>query len=202
MPPSLVIERNVPVPMRDGITLRADVYRPSASRQVPAVLCRVPYDISHPLVSRSALDPERAAEAGLACVYQTTRGRYGSEGSFYPFVHEGADGYDSVEWVAAQPWCSGAVGMAGRSYGGCTQWLAAIEQPPHLRAIFPVVIGSQFYENWIYQGGAFHLGFNLYWALLITNPSETNNSQRHCQHLPLATLPILRDYPGALFYFD
>src|SRR5690349_21237870 len=87
MPPSLVIERNVPVPMRDGITLRADVYRPSASRQVPAVLCRVPYDISHPLVSRSALDPERAAEAGLACVYQTTRGRYGRGGALVRRVH-------------------------------------------------------------------------------------------------------------------
>src|SRR5690349_21237871 len=92
-------------------------------------------------------------------------------------------------WRASIKPRAGAMGVAGRSYGGCTQWLAAIEQPPHLRAIFPVVIGSQFYENWIYQGGAFHLGFNLYWALLITNPSETNNSQRHCQHLPLATLP-------------
>ena len=202
MSPALVIERNLPVPMRDGTILRADVYRPAVDQPVPAVLCRVPYDISQPLVALSGLDPERTAQAGLAYVCQTTRGRYESQGRFYPFVHEGADGYDSVEWVAAQPWCSGAVGMAGRSYGGCTQWLAAIEQPPHLKAIFPVVIGSQFYENWIYQGGAFHLGFNLYWALLITNPREANYANRYCDHLPLSTLPILRENETAAFYFD
>src|SRR5687768_15639998 len=93
MSSALVIERNLPVPMRDGTILRADVYRPAVDQPVPAVLCRVPYDISQPLVPLSGLDPERAAQAGLAYVCQTTRGRYESQGRFYPFVHEGADGY-------------------------------------------------------------------------------------------------------------
>jgi putative CocE/NonD family hydrolase len=198
----VLVERNVPVPMRDGTVLRADVYRPDTPSPLPAVVSRVPYDRTHPLVPLSALDPERAVEAGFAVVCQDTRGRYESEGRFYPFVHEGKDGFDTIEWVAAQPWCSGAVGMAGRSYAGATQWLAAVEQPPHLKAIFPVVIGSEFYEGWIYQGGAFQLGFNLFWALLILAPNAASRPTAQYRHLPLSTLPLLREKEAASFYFD
>src|SRR5262249_36225418 len=135
MPDRMIIERDVSLVVRDGTTLRADVYRPEATATAPAVGLRVPYDRSPPLAPASGLDPERAVAAGLAVVCQDTRGRHGSEGEFIPFIHEATDGYDTIEWVAGQPWCSGAVGMAGRSYAGATQWLAAIAQPPHLRAI-------------------------------------------------------------------
>lgn len=188
--------------MRDGTILRADIYRPSTPEPVPAVVCRTPYDINHSMVPMAGLDPERAVPAGFAAVFQTVRGRYASEGTFYPFVNERSDGYDTIEWVASQPWCTGAIGMAGRSYGGVTQWLAALEQPPHLKAIFPTVIGSDFYHNWIYQGGAFHLGFNLFWALLIHKQRESNKTNNHVPHLPLSTVPVLREIEAARWYFD
>jgi putative CocE/NonD family hydrolase len=189
--------------MRDGTVLRADVYRPDTDAPVPVIVNRTPYNRSNPLIPSSAIDPTRAVEAGFAVVCQDSRGRFASEGRFYPFVDEARDGYDTVEWAAAQPWSTGAVGMAGRSYSGAAQWLAAAEQPPHLRAMFPVAIGSDFYDGWIYQGGAFQLGFNLFWALLIEAPKEAPRATAHCRHLPLSTLPILRDLGArASFYFD
>jgi putative CocE/NonD family hydrolase len=198
-----VIERDVPVPMRDGTILRADVWRPDHGRPAPVVVARLPYDRSHALIPMSAIDPDRAVAAGFAFVCQDSRGRYGSDGVFRPFVDEPADGYDTIEWAAAQPWSSGAVGMSGRSYGAGAQWLAAAEQPPHLKALFPVVIGSDFYDGWIYQGGAFQLGFNVFWALLINVPREAPRAVAHSRHRPYATLPVLREAgPGAAFYFD
>src|SRR3954454_21787550 len=143
--------------MRDCVVLHADVYRPDAAAPVPVLVLRTPYDRARSLIPPSGIDPELATEAGFAVVCQDVRGQYGSEGDFYSFVHEGADGYDTVEWAAAQPWSTGAVGMVGRSYAGACQWLAAAERPPHLRAIAPVVTGSDFFEGWIYQGGAFQL---------------------------------------------
>jgi len=188
--------------MRDGTVLRADVYRPDTDARVPAIVNRTPYDRSNGMVPSAGIDPERAMEAGFAFVCQDVRGRFASEGRFSPFVHEPHDGYDTVEWAAAQPWCSGAVGMAGRSYAAAAQWLAAAEQPPHLEALFPVVIGSDFFDGWIYQGGAFQLGFNLFWALLVDAPREAARAAAHARHLPLATMPVLRDHGRAPFYFE
>src|ERR1700686_1159893 len=121
--------------MRDGVLLRADVYRPDGDGPVPAVLGRTPYDRTFGPTPPSIIDPEGAVKAGIALVCMDVRGQHGSDGEFHPFRAEGADGYDSVEWVAAQSWCSGAVAMAGRSYSAATQWLAATAQPRHLRAI-------------------------------------------------------------------
>jgi putative CocE/NonD family hydrolase len=188
--------------MRDGTVLRADVYRPDTGARVPAIVNRTPYDRSNPMVPSAGIDPARAVEAGFAVVCQDIRGRFGSQGRFYPFEHEPHDGYDTVEWAAAQPWCNGAVGMAGRSYGAAAQWLAAAEQPPHLKALFPVVIGSDFFDGWIYQGGAFQLGFNLFWALLVDAAREAPRAIAHSRHLPLAAVPVLRDHGRAPFYFD
>jgi uncharacterized protein len=196
------IDRDLPVRMRDGVVLRADVYRPSTGTTVPAILYRTPYDRGSALIPQAAVDPERAVESGFALVVQDVRGRYGSDGSFYTFAHEGLDGYDTVEWVAAQAWCDGAVTMAGRSYGAAAQWLAAIEQPPHLRAIAPVVIGADFFHGWVYQGGAFQLGFNLFWALLMFARKESRRPDDHYRFLPLRELPVLRSVPQGQFYFD
>lgn len=198
-----MIERDVAVPMRDGAVLRADVYRPDTDAPVPAIVNRTPYNRSSPLIPPAAMDPERAIEAGFALVCQDVRGRFGSPGDFYPFKYEAQDGYDTVEWAAAQPWCSGAVGMAGRSYSGAAQWMAAAEQPPHLKALFPVAIGSDYYDGWIYQGGAFQLGFNLFWALIVGAPREAAKAATHFKHLPLATVPALNALrPTVDFYFD
>ncbi len=196
------IERDVPIAMRDGAILRADVYRPDGDRRVPALLSRTPYDRSVALTPLAALDPERLAQAGMALVCQDVRGQHSSEGEFYPFAAEGLDGYDSVEWVAAQPWCSGAVGMAGRSYTAATQWLAAAERPPALRAIAPIVTGSDYYNGWIYQGGAFQLGFNLFWVHLMTAPGDRVSLTKQFRHLPLSSPPLLQSSKAGRFYRD
>jgi putative CocE/NonD family hydrolase len=189
--------------MRDGTVLRADVYRPDTEARVPVIVNRTPYNRSHSLIPPAAIDPERAVEAGFAVVCQDIRGRFASGGRFYPFAEEANDGYDTVEWAAAQPWSTGAVGMAGRSYSGAAQWMAAAAQAPHLKALFPVAIGSDFYDGWIYQGGAFQLGFNLFWALIVGAPREAPRAIAHARHLPLATVPVLKGLgEAASFYFD
>jgi putative CocE/NonD family hydrolase len=188
--------------MRDGVVLRADVYRPDGGEPVPAVLSRTPYDRSLAMTPPAALDPERAVEAGFALVCQDIRGRHGSEGRFYPFRSEPHDGYDSVEWVAAQPWCDGSVGMAGRSYAAAAQWLAAAARPPGLRAIAPVVIGSDYYNGWVYQGGAFQLGFNLFWVSLMARGKPKPSLERQFRHLPLDEAPLLDQTEAGRFYRD
>lgn len=187
--------------MRDGVVLRADVYRPSAAPH-PAVLNRTPYDRSLRLTPLAALDPESAVAAGFALVCQDVRGQYSSGGEFYPFRSEEADGFDSVEWVSAQPWCDGKVAMAGRSYSAATQWLAAAARPPHLEAIFPVVGGSDYYDGWIYKGGAFQLGFNLFWVQLMTSPKARDSLAEQFRHLPLTDPPLLDAGPAGGFYRD
>ncbi len=161
---TLTVDRDVPVPMRDGATLFADVYRPAGIGPYPTVLTRTPYDKA--TRGPSPL-PVRLASAGYAVVVQDTRGRYASEGAFVPFVHERDDGFDTLEWLVAQPWCDGKVGMYGGSYVGLTQWQAAMSGHPALRAIVPNVTASNYHNGWAYQGGAFELGFNLSWAVSV-----------------------------------
>jgi hypothetical protein len=196
------VEHDVEIEMRDGVTLRADVYRPDAAEPVPAVVNRTPYDRSFALTPPAAVDPDVAIAAGFALVCQDVRGQFSSDGEFYPFLAEAHDGADTVAWVAAQEWCSGAVAMAGRSYSGATQWLAAGEQPSGLVAISPVVTGSSYYEGWVYQGGAFQLGFNLFWAQLMTAPRMRASLGEQFRHLPISEPPLLADKDDAGFYHD
>jgi uncharacterized protein len=186
----VVVDNNVEVPMRDGVVLRADVYRPDTDAPVPAIVNRTPYDRSSPLIQLAAIEPERVVEAGLALVCQDVRGRFGSDGEFYTFFDDGRDSFDTVEWAAAQPWCDGSVGMVGRSYAAAVQWLGAAERPPHLRAISPIVTGSDYYQGWLYEGGAFQFGFNVFWIWLMSRPRELGNLEQVYCHLPLRTLPI------------
>jgi putative CocE/NonD family hydrolase len=158
---SLSVDRNVPVPMRDGVVLCADVYRPSGPGPYPALLQRTPYDKQNggtPFVLR-------AAGSGYAVVVQDARGRFESEGRFDAFVNERQDGYDTLEWLAAQPWCNGDAGMFGGSYVGLTQWQAAISGHPALKVIAPAITAADYHAGWAYQGGAFELGFNLSWTM-------------------------------------
>src|SRR5579859_128987 len=200
--PEMLVERDVSVPMRDGVVLRADGYRPDGDRPGPAVVTGTPYDKGRPMTPLAALDPERAVEAGLALICQDTRGRHASDGTFYPFRYERLDGYYTIEWTAAQPWCTGQVTMAGRSYGGASQWAAALEQPPHLKAICPMLSGGENYDGWVYQGGAFELGFNLFWAHLLVASRKSSRPAEQYGHLPLRTLPLLEEYPSASFFTD
>ncbi len=162
---SVKFEPDVPLMLRDGTITYADVYRPDQSGRFPALIKRTPYNKSLPASRTGLLDAIRAAMHGYAVVVQDVRGRFSSDGEFYAFVDEISDGYDSVEWAAAQPWCTGKVGMFGSSYVGAVQWLAASARPASLACIVPGVTASDFHDGWTWRGGAFELGFNLHWAL-------------------------------------
>jgi len=215
----IIIEKNVPVPMRDGVVLRADVYCSSRSGRYPVLLERTPYNKTFPRMVLDTVHVLYAVEAGYTVVIQDTRGRFSSEGEFLPFFSDIQDGYDTVEWSAAQSWSNGRVGMFGTSYVGATQLLAAIAAPPHLGAICPVVSAADFHNGWIYEGGAFRLGFVASWAaqfLALTqldrlplSPQELQNKRERIQdgvgrlrrslsHLPLMELPLLE---GVAPYF-
>ena len=149
----VLLERGVEAKMRDGVVLRADIYRPKADGKFPVILERTPYD------KREEVDfGLRAASLGYVAIIQDVRGRYSSDGEWDPFRHESADGYDTVEWAASLPWSNRKVGMYGGSYVGATQMLAAMASPPHLAGIHPFVTASNYHEGWTYQGGAFERG--------------------------------------------
>lgn len=137
MSKSVRIEIDVPMEMQDGIVLRADIYRPDDKQKHPAILSRL---MGKRFGHMTNLEVINAVEAGYALISQVCRGKGTSEGEwagrYLPEV-EGRDGYDSVEWIAAQPWCDGNVGMSGYSHGGIYAWHAAMENPPHLKAIAP-----------------------------------------------------------------
>src|ERR1700722_9657469 len=157
--PDITVEHGVPMKTRDGITLRADIYHLTGDAKYPVLLQRTPYDKNN-----TADFGRNAAVRGYLVVVQDVRGRYTSEGEWYPFKYETNDGYDTIEWAASRPNSNGKVGMFGGSYVGATQMLAAIGHPPHLAGICPVVTASNYHENWTYQGGAFEQWFNESWT--------------------------------------
>jgi putative CocE/NonD family hydrolase len=161
---NIVIERDIEMSTRDGIVLRGDLYRPSAGRH-PTLIMRTPYGKDVPMGLMVVLDPLRAAAAGYCVFIQDVRGRFKSDGDFVPLVNEAKDGFDAVEWAAAQPWSNGRVGMYGSSYMASTQLQAATEAPPHLQAICPMEGSADYYEGRTYKGGAFELGAMLSIAL-------------------------------------
>jgi hypothetical protein len=148
-PPAVGVERDVAVPMRDGVALRADVWRPQGTGRFATLVYRTPYDKTS--TSNGSL-VRQAVARGYAVVVQDVRGRYASDGSFVAYQQEGRDGYDTIEWAAAQPWSNGQIGTFGLSYPGAVQWLAAIEAPPHLVAMVPAMTFASPTHFW-YTGG-------------------------------------------------
>jgi putative CocE/NonD family hydrolase len=159
-PPPLVVTYNVKlecgvrVPMRDGVRLATDVYRPDAPGRFPVVLQRTPYDkgtVSY--VKRGRF----YASHGFVCVMQDVRGRGESDGEFYPLRHEAEDGYDTQTWCGTQEWSTGKVGIRGASYDAWTQLYAAVLNNPHLAAMMPVVAPPDPLKNIPIQYGAYSL---------------------------------------------
>ena len=187
-------ESNVPVTMRDGVTLRADIYRPKADGKFPVLLQRTPYDKDGDVGFGL-----KAAARGYVVIIQDVRGRYASEGEWYTFRHEPNDGFDTVEWAAALPYADGRVGMFGGSYVGATQMLAAIAHPPHLAGICPFVTASNYHSNWTYQGGAFQQWFNESWTsglaqnAFTRDVSNRTNATKGIWQLPLGSYPLFND---------
>ena len=125
----------VEVPMRDGVRLTTDVYRPAAPGRYPVILLRTPYGLR---LGQGCFEPGLSAgmafwaEHGYVAVSQDARGTFRSEGTFRPIFQEQHDGYDAIEWAAAQPWSTGQVATTGGSYMGVTQWQAALTTPPRI----------------------------------------------------------------------
>jgi putative CocE/NonD family hydrolase len=206
---------DVSVPMRDGVVLRADVLLPGAEGKFPALLYRTPYGKQFAL--REYKTFEKAVARGYAVVVQDVRGRYASDGEFVAYQNEGRDGYDTIEWVAKQSWCDGNVGTFGLSYPGAVQWLAAVENPPHLKAMAPAMTFST-PRNFFYSGGVFD-GSWLDWIWMNIAPdirrrkilagpktyeeaaeSWKREHERLQNFLPLSDLPDLKDV--APFYYE
>jgi putative CocE/NonD family hydrolase len=187
---AVTYERDTVVVMRDGIKLYADVFRPDAAGKFPVLLQRTPYDKNYG--TEFGL---KAAAQGYVVIIEDVRGRYASEGEWYPFKNEMNDGYDTVEWAAALPYSTGKVGMFSGSYDGATQMLAAIGHPPHLAGIFPYVTASNYHENWTYQGGAFEQWFSESWSSKLARETFNRANQKRVDPLTGApTLPLV-DYP-------
>lgn len=147
----------ITIPMRDGVKLAADLYRDEALTKAPVILTRTPYDRT-----KQKGTGEKWAKAGYIFIAQDCRGKFGSEGTFAPYNNEGQDGFDTIEWITRQSWCSGRVGMMGGSYVGAVQWQAAVEHPPGLVAIAPQATWSSFYRN-LYLGGSVRLALIAGW---------------------------------------
>jgi hypothetical protein len=186
----IVSELNVAMKTRDGVTLRADIYRPVGEGKFPVLLQRTPYNKEN-----GAEFARMAAARGYLVVIQDVRGRYTSEGDWYPFKFETQDGFDTVEWVASLPHANGQVGMFGGSYVGATQMLAAIGHPPHLAGICPVVTASNYHENWTYQGGAFEQWFNESWTSGLAQDTVNREIRKDTNALVGSTVLPLKQYP-------
>jgi putative CocE/NonD family hydrolase len=176
------------VPMRDGVSLSADVYLPVGDGPWPVLLTRTPYDNTR-LVEIGIWWAER----GYAYVGQDVRGRYDSEGTFIYYHAEVEDGYDTIDWIGRQAWCDGNVGMTGGSYLGQTQYLAAITQHPLLKAICPRVMGDNLWDGRVWTSGAFALGSNATWSsrtmTQTTQRLDHFDWPRLFRHLPLSDIP-------------
>ena len=211
----LIQDRNVAIPMRDGVVLRADVLRPPGDAKFPVLVYRTPYGKEEAQEEYTTF--RNAVKRGYAVVIQDVRGRFHSEGEFRPYENEGRDGYDTIEWAASQPWSNGAVGTFGLSYPGAVQWLAAVQSPPHLKAMVPAMTFST-PQNFFYAGGTWDLSWiewiwdNIAWDTRVKK--NLPGPRTHAEALAawqregatmLNTLPLLDLKPlqqVAPYYFD
>ena len=189
-PETLKTLYHLPVQMRDGVRLATDVYLPDSDGKFPTLLVRDIYSNGSSGVRQQYA--KFATANGYAFVFQSTRGRYDSEGQWYPYFQEINDGDDTLSWIADQPWSDGQVGMFGSSYLASVQWLAALNRNPALVAIAPAVSPGNYYRDVAYPGGAFSLLSRARWGIGLVG-SRTNMTFPvdwigGIDHLPLETL--------------
>ena len=167
--------QNVMVPMRDGVKLAADIYRPARNGspvdgKFPVILERTPYNKASGAAIRNALVPR-----GYIFIIQDVRGRYHSEGRWRPIRDDPNDGYDTAQWIGAQPWSNGVIGTIGSSYGGATQHALAIADAPYIKAMIPRNAMSDFGRYGVRHNGAFELRF-FNWVFTLGNAAGTANA--------------------------
>ncbi|WGX97090.1 CocE/NonD family hydrolase [Nocardioides sp. L-11A] len=211
----VAVERDHEVAVRDGVVLRADVYRATGGEDAPVLLQRTPYDKS--VFTELGV---HYARAGYTAIFQDVRGQFASDGVWQPFENEAADGFDTVAWAAALPGTTGRVGMIGTSYQASCAWQAARLRPPALAALACGVTPVDYYTDWVYPGGAFALAMNTTW--LLRNVASSASARlpdgaalqagmtaayddlidRWWRYLPLDELPpLLPDRPEVAGYF-
>lgn len=186
-------QKTVTIPMRDGILLSTDIHFPGNTQdKLPVILMRTP-------LNKENIGPEinYFVRQGYVVAIQDVRGRFASEGQWEPFVNEGEDGYDTIEWLARQTWCNGKVGMMGGSYMAWLQFLAARLNPPHLAAIIPNCVPADPFLNSPWENGIFLLAPEIWWANLmalphldITDPRVIRESHKIKDDPGLNTLPV------------
>jgi len=175
----MIVERDVEVVMRDGVILRSHIFRPEADGAFPGLLLRTPY-------GKPKGPYERFVRAGYAVVTQDSRGRYASDGDYVPFTVENTgdaeDGYDAVEWLAAQPYCDGRVGTFGASYNAWMQWQLAKLRPPHLKAMCAYTIPLELTE--VDYPGGFRPGRRIKWWMTSMAPDLWRREGAPPPHTP------------------
>jgi len=176
------LREDATVPMRDGVRLAATIYRPSAPGRYPVLVVRTPYNRAGAKGAATAL-----AEQGFAVVAQDVRGRFESPGDFYAFLNEGPDGYDTIEWAAAQRWSNGKVGTFGASYLAWDQFYAAQYKPPHLASMYMIVGGSNFYQDFAFPGGTPNLGWSVWLARSAQTSPLANEKKEAAEKFQIAT---------------
>ncbi len=189
------------VRMRDGVILRANLFRPPGDGRFPTILVRTPYGKGDAINASYHV----FVDHGYAVLTQDVRGRYDSGGEFNSLQQEGPDGNDTLDWIARQSWSNGKVGMIGGSYVGIVQWKAALRGNPHLRAIFPVVSGyDDYFDRFYSRGGAMKLGHRLSWmADNLRAPGFTPvDFQRYIWHLPIDTADVAATGQSSDLYFQ
>ena len=177
----------VQVPMRDGVNLSTDVYLPKAAGPFPTVLMRTPYSNNMDVYIRKA---RGLANDGYACVVQDVRGRWDSDGEFYPQAAERNDGYDTQEWIGSQAWSSGKIGMSGRSYLGAVQWLSAPLRSRYLTCLAPQSANSNPLGDLVRPGGAFQLGVLVTWGMRTTTRTSQSIAYENFTET-FNTLPLI-----------
>ena len=177
-------QKNIEITMRDGTILRHNMTRPDIAGKFPVLLERSPYN-KEGGSENGVGSPEFFAARGYVVIIQDVRGRFASDGDFYPFKDDGngsnKDGYDTVEWLANQDWSTGKIGTIGGSYSGATQYRNAISNPPNVKAMFVRESSADYSEEWVYRGGAFELGFNFGWAhgVTLSNLNHLVTDEKH-----------------------
>ena len=168
MDTAIVEDHGLSMVTRDGVRLVADVYRPAGDGRHPVILLRTPYDRSVRLHGGPPPEAEFFVPRGFAVVVQDARGRGESEGTYVPWVDDGQDGYDAVEWAATLDCADGRVGMAGQSALGTAQYLTAATRPPHLFAAAPTSGPVSFFEHRLFRRGVFEMGWSLSYMLAMS----------------------------------
>ena len=203
-----IIIEEVNFEVRDGTSLYAKVYRPKGDGPYPVLLTRTPYNAA----GDYAAVGNAFARKGYAVVVNDVRGLFGSDGEYRPYMDDAEDGYDTVVWAAKQPWSNGKVGTFGASARGVTQTLLATQNPPGLEAMFVIIASSQYYEEVLFQGGAYRhelitrwlAGVNVSNAAKLLEKGEIDQEAYEeikdisekgfpdmYEHMPLSTFPYL-----------